>query len=79
MFEEPAVVDEIVALEGFCRKCGRCRPVYVDVIANQQALRCRVCHWRVADGPLIPRQDRALLLSRRELSGQMSEWDECDL
>lgn len=52
----------------FCRKCRRDRTTYDDVIANQRVERCKVCHWRVADGELLPREDRALLLTSRELS-----------
>jgi len=62
----------------FCRRCGGDRVVYDDVIANQRALRCGVCHRRVADGPLLAREERCLLLTSRELSSDTagSEWEE---
>jgi hypothetical protein len=52
----------------FCRRCGTERSTYEDVIANQHAERCARCHLRVADGPLLEREERCLMLTPRELS-----------
>lgn len=57
-------------MKRFCRRCGDDRETYDDVIANQRALRCVDCHRRVADGQLVPREERALMLTSRELSNQ---------
>ena len=53
-----------------CRHCGRDRETYEDVISNQRAERCVVCHRRIVDGALIDREERCFLLTSKELCGQ---------
>jgi hypothetical protein len=50
----------------FCRRCNLDRPTYTDFMSNRLSTFCSHCNYRILEGPMIPNEQRAMLLTVAE-------------